>query len=128
MLLYSGKDDKDGGGKFTVKNLQKEFEKNLEKIRNQQWLGEFPRGAHLLTYLYRILMCCESDLQAVQLLRDIFRKTIQPLLELIRDFIYVGTFDDPFNEFFIEKLSMHNKLVNPSEISRAAPTHLYKLS
>lgn len=63
MLLYAGKDQgQDGDGKFTVKNLQKEFQHNLEKIRNEQWLGEFPRGAHLLTYLYKILMCCESDL------------------------------------------------------------------
>lgn len=49
-------------------------------------------------------MCCESDLQAVHLLRDIFRKTMQPLLEMIDEFIYRGTFDDPFQEFFIEKL------------------------
>jgi len=91
MLLYAGKDSKNGqggDGKFTAKNLQIEFQQNLEKIRNEQWLGEFPRGAHLLTYLYKILMCCESDLQAVHLLRDIFRKTIQPLLEMINEFIY----------------------------------------
>jgi hypothetical protein len=51
-------------------------------------------------------MCCESDLQAVDLLRDIFTKTIKPLLEMIDDFIYRGVFDDPFNEFFIEKLEL----------------------
>ena len=82
----------------------------MEKIRNEQWLGEFPRGAHLLNYLYKILMCCESDLQAVELLRDIFIKTIQPLLEMIDDFIYRGTFDDPFFEFFIEKKAIPKKL------------------
>ena len=36
MLLYAGKDQGEGGdGKFTVKNLQKEFQHNLEKIRNE---------------------------------------------------------------------------------------------
>lgn len=38
MLLYAGKDrelKQDGDGKFTVKNLQKEFQHNLEKIRNE---------------------------------------------------------------------------------------------
>lgn len=108
MLLYAGK-DKNKNSKFTVHNLQQEFQHNLEKIRNEQWLGEFPRGAHLLDYLYKILMCCESDLQAVDLLRDIFTKTIQPLLEMIDDFIYRGVFDDPFNEFFIEKQEIPNR-------------------
>ena len=49
-------------------------------------------------------MCCESDLQAVDLLRDIFAKSIQPLLDMIDDFIYRGTFNDPFGEFFIQKI------------------------
>ena len=43
------------------------------------------------------------------MLRDIFTKTIKPLLEMIDDFIYRGTFDDPFNEFFIEKLDIPEK-------------------
>jgi hypothetical protein len=131
MLLYAGKGQgQDGDGKFTVKNLQKEFHHNLEKIRNEQWLGEFPRGAHLLTYLYKILMCCESDLQAVHLLRDIFRKTIQPLLEMINEFIYQGSFDDPFQEFFIEKVPINAKARKDSEQS-ASPLlmhHVYKLT
>jgi hypothetical protein len=76
----------------------------LEKIRNKQWLEEFPRGASLLTYLYKILMCCESDLQAVDLLRTIFRSSIKPLLQMISEFIYSGNFNDPFNEFFVEKI------------------------
>ena len=53
-------------------------------------------------------MLCESDLQAVDLLRDIFSKTLQPLLDFISDFLHYGTFKDPFNEFFIEKM-LYNK-------------------
>lgn len=89
--------------KFTKANLQAEFEANLERIRQNQWLEEFPRGAHLLTYLYKILMCCESDLQAVDMLRRIFSRTFEPMVEMITDFVFGGDFNDPFGEFFIFK-------------------------
>jgi hypothetical protein len=39
------------------------------------------------------------------MLRDIFAIAIQPLLKMIGDFIYTGQFDDPFEEFFVEKVS-----------------------
>ena len=48
-------------------------------------------------------MCCEYDLQAVEMLRNIFAIAIQPLLKMITDFIYTGTFNDPCSEFFVEK-------------------------
>lgn len=38
------------------------MEVNLEKIRSEQWLNEFPKGARLLTYLYRIMLASEADL------------------------------------------------------------------
>lgn len=41
-------------------------------IRNKFWLKKFPKGAQLLNYLYKIILCCESDLQAIELLRKIF--------------------------------------------------------
>ena len=47
---------------LTAENLQEQMEENLEKIRTEQWLNDFPRGAKLLTYLYRIMLACESDL------------------------------------------------------------------
>lgn len=89
--------------KFTKANLRAEFEANLERIRQNQWLEEFPRGAHLLSYLYKILMCCESDLQAVDMLRRIFSRTFEPMVEMIASFVYGGDFNDPFGEFFIVK-------------------------
>lgn len=95
--------------KFTVDNLAKEFQKNLERIRSQQWLEEFPRGSSLLSYLYKIMMCCESDLQAVQMLRKIFAITIQPLLQMVSEFIYTGSFNDPYEEFFVEKVYRQDK-------------------
>lgn len=60
-MLYSDKGINGEINKFTAKNLKIEFEENIERIRNQQWLEEFPRGATLLTYLYKVLVCCESD-------------------------------------------------------------------
>ena len=98
-MLYEAGENK----QFTKANLQKEFDANLELIKSRQWLEEFPRGSKLLTYLYKILMCCESDLQAVKMLRRIFSRTFEPMLKMITDFIYTGEFDDPFDEFFIEK-------------------------
>jgi len=89
---------------FTTENLQEQLEKNLEKIRRKQWLEEFPKGSRLLTYLYRITLACEADLTVVELLRRIFSRTVSPLLRMISEFISIGDFEDPFGEFFIERL------------------------
>ena len=45
----------------------------------------------------------------VRLLRTIFGKSVQPLLQMISEFIYTGNFNDPFHEFFIEKVYKLNK-------------------
>ena len=89
---------------FTAANLQEQLEENLERIRRQQWLEEFPRGAKLLTYLYRIMLACEADLQVIDLLRQIFAQSCKPVLLMTSQFITLGTFEDPFDEFFVEKL------------------------
>ena len=73
-------------------------------MREEIWAKQFPRGAKLLSYLYRILLCSESDLQSVDLLRRIFSRTADPMLRMINDFIFRGDFEDPFQEFFVEKL------------------------
>lgn len=86
---------------FNTENLKEQLEANLEKIRRKQWLEEFPRGANLLTYLFSITLACEADLNVVELLRRIFSRSIQPLLRMVSEFITVGTFEDPFEEFFI---------------------------
>ena len=54
--------------------------------------------------MYKIILCCESDLEAINLLRKIFAKTLKPYLNMITLFVFTGEFSDPFNEFFIEKL------------------------
>ena len=92
------------------------MEKNLEKIRNQSWLEQFLKGAPLLTYLYKILMCCEADLQAVDLLRMIFKKSVQPLLQMISEFIYTGSFNDPCGEFFVERAGEYKLTSDPIKI------------
>ena len=58
----------------------------------------------MLTYLFRITMACEADITVVELLRRIFARAVAPLFRMISEFITVGQFDDPFNEFFIEQL------------------------
>ena len=89
---------------LTAQNLKEQLEENLEKIRSEQWLNEFPRGAKLLTYLYRIMLASEADLQVIDLLRRIFGQAVRPILLMISEFITIGSFQDPFNEFFVEKL------------------------
>ena len=54
------------------------------------------------------MLCCESDLQVIDLLRRVFSKTIEPLLQMINSFIFTGEFTDPFNEFFVEKMFRRN--------------------
>ena len=89
---------------LTAENLKEQLEENLEKIRSEQWLNEFPRGAKLLTYLYRIMLASEADLQVIDLLRRIFGQAVRPILLMISEFITIGSFEDPFQEFFVEKL------------------------
>ena len=89
---------------LTAENLKEQLEENLEKIRSEQWLNEFPRGAKLLTYLYRIMLASEADLQVIDLLRRIFGQAVRPILLMISEFIIIGSFEDPFQEFFVEKL------------------------
>ena len=94
---------------MTAENLKEQLEENLEKIRSQQWLNEFPRGAKLLTYLYRIMLASEADLQVIDLLRRIFGAAVRPVLLMISEFITIGSFQDPFNEFFVQKLYRNSK-------------------
>jgi hypothetical protein len=50
------------------------------------------------------MLASESDLQVIDLLRKVFSSSLQPILYMISEFITQGTFEDPFNEFFVEKL------------------------
>ena len=56
-------------------------------------------------------MACEADLALVELLRRIFSRAVSPLLRMIGEFITVGHFDDPFNEFFIEMLQNADQVI-----------------
>lgn len=40
----------------------------------------------------------------IDLLRRIFTQSARPLLRMISEFITIGSFEDPFAEFFVEKL------------------------
>lgn len=99
---------------LTSTNLQEQIEENLEKIRSEQWLNEFPKGARLLTYLYRIMIASEADLQVIDLLRRIFTQSAHPLLLMISEFITIGSFEDPFEEFFVEKLYRGQRALDES--------------
>jgi hypothetical protein len=63
---------------------------NLDLVRRMQWLEEFPRGAMLVTYLYRILLSVEADHTLNELLHTIFRQTLKPILKMLSDFISSG--------------------------------------
>ena len=104
---------------LTAENLKEQLEENLEKIRTEQWLNEFPRGAKLLTYLYRIMLASEADLQVIDLLRRIFCAAVRPILLMISEFITIGSFQDPFNEFFVEKLYRNKSSRNEENKAQA---------
>jgi len=50
----------------------------LQENKFKDWKEDFPIGAELLTYLFRILLWAESDLQSIEVFRKIFLKTSQP--------------------------------------------------
>ena len=50
------------------------------------------------------MLACEADLQVIDLLRRIFAQSCKPILLMISQFITLGNFEDPFDEFFVEKL------------------------
>ena len=62
----------------------------------------------MLTYLYRIMIASEADLQVIDLLRKIFSQSVKPILLMISEFITIGSFKDPFDEFFVERLYRNN--------------------
>lgn len=51
-------------------------------------------------------MACEADLQIVELVRGLFAKAVEPILRMIAEFVTVGSFEDPQQEFFVEKMQI----------------------
>jgi hypothetical protein len=80
------------------------YDKSIMHMSKEEWFRDFPKGSHLLSYLYNILISLESDLSVIDLIRKLFQKTLSPYLTFITEFIYMGDFHDPFNEFYIKKL------------------------
>ena len=70
----------------------------------EAWIQEFPKGSNLLSYLYNILVSLESDLSVIDMVRSLFQRTLRPYLNFITSFIFEGEFEDPFGEFYIEKI------------------------
>lgn len=86
------------GNMMVINNLIPIFAK-------EEWLHEFPKGSSLLSYLYNILVALESDLSVIDMIvRSLFQRTMKPYLNFITSFIYEGDFEDPFGEFYIERL------------------------
>jgi hypothetical protein len=86
------------GNMMLINNLIPVFAK-------EEWLHEFPKGSSLLSYLYNILVALESDLSVIDtIVRTLFQRTMTPYLNFITSFIYEGDFEDPFGEFYIEKV------------------------
>ena len=58
------------------------------------------------------MIASEADLQVIDLLRRIFTQTVRPLLLMISEFVTIGSFEDPFDEFFVEKLYRNKREAN----------------
>ena len=80
------------------------YEKSINTLRKEEWLIDFPKGSNLISYLYNILISLESDLSVINLVRKLFQTTLKPYLNFVNSFIYNGDFEDPYNEFYIEKV------------------------
>ena len=89
------------------------YHKSVKILRKDEWLVDFPKGPNLISYLYNILISLESDLSVINLVRKLFQSTINPYLNFITTFIYEGDFEDPFNEFFIEKITDDMEVAQP---------------
>lgn len=101
------------------------YDQSIHVINKDQWFRDFPKGSHLLSYLYNILISLESDLSVINLVRKLFQQTLKPYLNFITSFIYEGDFNDPFDEFYIEKLQQDQ---GDSEFKPADPHDKYKIS
>ena len=78
---------------------------------------DFPKGSNLISYLYNILISLESDLSVINLVRKLFQTTLKPYLNFINSFIYNGDFEDPYNEFYIEKIKSEEEMeINPAAV------------
>lgn len=67
-------------------------------------------------------------------MRRIFSQAVKPLLLMISEFITIGSFKDPYNEFFVEKL-YRNKQKNDADGQGQAATsghgeddYIYKIT
>ena len=77
------------------------------------------------------MLACEADLQAIDLLRRIFARSMRPILLMISEFITIGSFEDPFNEFFVEKLFRQDNRGKRAEklgAFAASDEYVYKVS
>jgi len=54
------------------------------------------------------MIASEADLQVIELLRKVFAQAVRPILLMVSEFITIGSFKDPFDEFFVEKLYRNN--------------------
>ena len=60
---------------YTKKTFLDNFRADIESLQARRWKEEFPKGAQLLSYLYKVLLCCDSfsDQQTTtDLLRRLF--------------------------------------------------------
>lgn len=59
----------------------------------------------------------------IDLLRKVFSQSVRPILAMISEFITIGSFKDPFDEFFVEKLYR----TNPESVSDTSD-FVYKIT
>ena len=69
----------------------------------------------------------------IDLLRRIFSQSIQPILYMISEFITLGQFEDPYDEFFVEKLYRQSNLKaslnsHEAQVGLESEDYLFKLT
>ncbi|KAI5066435.1 hypothetical protein GOP47_0019059 [Adiantum capillus-veneris] len=84
----------------------------------------FPRGANLLSFLYRQLQ--EADNVHVELLRYLFACACQPYLAFVHSWLYRATLKDPYEEFVVQEANFMPRVGSGSQVktSVSAPCFL----
>ncbi|MCO5602266.1 hypothetical protein L7F22_056395 [Adiantum nelumboides] len=106
----------------TERNLA-DLEKSLGSVIMD--FTSFPRGADLLTFLYRQLQQ-EADNVHVELLRYLFSCACQPYLVFVHSWLYRASLKDPYNEFVVQEPNLMASAGSGSQVktSVSAPCFL----
>jgi hypothetical protein len=92
---------------FTVTSLYCKFKLWMDQIKFlieicQINSSDTLKGLDLIFYLFKLCKNYSSNTLNYSILLHLFTKSLQPFLMFIENWIYLGEFSDPFNEFLID--------------------------